>query len=376
MLVRLLVGYAAADLSLPGVFLVGLVAGRAAGVLGGTLVALPALVAGEFLSLPAGVVCGLVGGELCARSPRGKPLPDIHPLFPLQVGRAARDRLEGEAVEWEILPIALCALLEALRLVVSRLAGPKLLFALESPSPAVNLLIVFATVCCLGIPLKIWNNTLVGRTLVEKEEHLSRFRLELLRNQINPHFLFNTLNSINASIRLDPERARRMIVQLSSILRDLLRSGEEFRSLAKEVEFLDSYLALETARLGPHKLKIEKSLTPASLSTFVPSMILQPLVENAVRHGIAPLPEGGTLRISAFLDNRRLYVEIADDGAGLAPGSEKARPSSGIGLANVRERLSVLYGEDFEMRIEGAPGAGTRVRLVIPETSVEKGRTP
>ncbi|MFZ1136443.1 MAG: histidine kinase, partial [Candidatus Korobacteraceae bacterium] len=190
---------------------------------------------------------------------------------------------------------------------------------------------------------------------------------EALQSQINPHFLFNTLNSVSSLVRRDPDSAREMIVKLSNILRRLLRKGgDSFVLLRDEVEFLDDYLDIEVVRFGREKLKVVKELEPASLDHMVPSMILQPLVENAIKHGLADKVEGGSIFIRSRSTDGRIVIEVEDDGVGMPVSGTSASSGTGIGMVNVSERLQVVYGDAAEITIESQPGHGTLVRLVLP----------
>jgi two-component system LytT family sensor kinase len=191
--------------------------------------------------------------------------------------------------------------------------------------------------------------------------------VDALSSQINPHFLFNTLNTVSALIRLDPDTARGVVLKLSNILRRLLRKHETFVPLREELEFIDNYLDIEVARFGRDNLNIVKQLDDDTLETFVPSMLLQPIVENCLKHGLAPKLEGGKIQLRTTNRNGRLHIEIADNGVGI---SEEKMPHvyvEGIGLSNVRERLKVLYGADFNLQIDSRPGEGTVIRIDIPE---------
>ncbi len=143
-----------------------------------------------------------------------------------------------------------------------------------------------ASVTAIGIELKIFNSVRIQIKLEEQERLLLHARMEALQNQINPHFLFNTLNSISSLVRFDPEKARDVISKLATILRRLLNSTDSFVPLREEVEFIDNYLDIEVVRFGPDKLRVVKELDPASLDVMVPSMLLQPLVENSIKHGL------------------------------------------------------------------------------------------
>jgi two-component system LytT family sensor kinase len=191
--------------------------------------------------------------------------------------------------------------------------------------------------------------------------------MDALSSQINPHFLFNTLNTVSALIRIDPDTARGVVLKLSNILRRLLRKHETFVPLREELSFIDDYLDIEVARFGHDNLDIVKEIDEVTLETFIPSMLLQPMVENSLKHGLAPKLEGGRILLRTTSKNGRLQIEIADNGVGI---SEEKMPHvyvEGIGLSNVRERLRVLYGEDFQLDIESSEGQGTTIRIDVPE---------
>ncbi len=208
------------------------------------------------------------------------------------------------------------------------------------------------------------------RSAVERGLAVERVRAELaqaelraLRAQINPHFLFNTLNSIAALIAENPRAAEETTTRLADVFRYTLRASErEHTRFADEMEFLRAYLAIEHVRFGD-RLRLEEVIEPGLESVPVPSLLLQPLVENAVRYAVAPRPEGGTVRLSARREGGRLIVEVSDDG----PGFDGDRPSGGegFGLHSVRERLRAAGLEDA-LAIESTAGRGTRVRVTLP----------
>jgi two-component system LytT family sensor kinase len=203
--------------------------------------------------------------------------------------------------------------------------------------------------------------------LERHQQLLLRARMDALSSQINPHFLFNTLNTVSALIRMDPDSARGVVLKLSNILRRLLRKHETFVPLREELSFIDDYLDIEVARFGHDNLDIVKEIDEVTLETFIPSMLLQPMVENSLKHGLAPKLEGGRILLRTTSKNGRLQIEIADNGVGI---SEEKMPHvyvEGIGLSNVRERLRVLYGEDFQLDIESREGQGTTIRIDVPE---------
>lgn len=203
------------------------------------------------------------------------------------------------------------------------------------------------------------------------EAQLAQAELEALKMQLHPHFLFNTLNSIAALLHEDAEKADRMIARLGDFLRLTLQSsGTHEVTLKEELKFLEYYLAIERLRFTD-RLTTSIEVEPEALETRVPNLILQPIVENAIRHGVALVDRPGELTIRARRAGGRLRLEIEDNG----PGVERAgagAPGNGLGLANTRARLEGLYGADH--RLELAPGArgGLLVRIEIPnETRAE-----
>ena len=199
------------------------------------------------------------------------------------------------------------------------------------------------------------------------EARLTRAQLQVLKMQLDPHFLFNTLNTISVLVHRDPEGADRMICRLSDFLRLSLQSADrEQVTLEEELQFLDSYLEIQKARFGP-RLRVEVEVDPEALSSLVPNLILQPLVENALRHGMSRRPEPLAVRVRArLLGRRRLELAVTDDGAGLPQGGDRAL-KEGIGLANTRARLAQLYGPDHRFELANREGAtGAAAVLVIP----------
>ena len=194
---------------------------------------------------------------------------------------------------------------------------------------------------------------------------LVRARLELLRMQLNPHFLFNTLHTISAFIHENPDRADRMVARLSELLRRTLDLGEaqEVR-LREELAFLEGYLEIERMRFED-RLAVELQVEPGVEEMLVPSLILQPLVENAIRHGIEPREDPGRVRISARRADGMLELKVSDNGPGL-PEVEAAPTREGVGLSNTRSRLAHLYGAKHKFDLTSAPGGGFEVRLLIP----------
>ena len=189
-------------------------------------------------------------------------------------------------------------------------------------------------------------------------------RMEALQSQINPHFLFNTLNSVSSLVRFDPDTARELIVKLANILRRLLRKTDAFVPLSEEIQFIDDYLDIEVVRFGRDKLKVLKELDPLSLDMMVPSMLLQPLVENSIKHAVAQSTEPVTVRVSASADGSKLRVLVEDDGGNAASGG--AASGSSIGLVNVAQRLTAHFGSSATLTSVPTDEGGYRNLIVMP----------
>lgn len=201
-----------------------------------------------------------------------------------------------------------------------------------------------------------------ARAVEKIRAELAEAELRALRAQIHPHFLFNTLNSIASLIVENPAAAEEMTTRLAEVFRYTLRASEHERSrFGDELEFLRSYLEIERIRFGG-RLRVEEDIEPGLESAQVPSLLLQPVVENAVRHGIGPRVEGGTVRIRARREGVALAIEISDDGVGM--NGIAATSGNGFGLHSVRERLRAA-GHTDALHIESAPGRGTRVRITL-----------
>jgi two-component system, LytTR family, sensor kinase len=359
--------YRFADLSLEGAFLMGLLGGRVVGPIGGAIITIPALMGHEWLAMPAASTAGLLGGLIRQAIPNKEDLWNFGPFTFLNIPRAIVRLLGKAQLSWEMAPLATCVGLELGRVFLVQATKPKWLFAIDAHWDWWLGLVVIATLMSVAAPLKIWNNTRIEMNLERHQQLLLKARMDALSSQINPHFLFNTLNTVSALIRFDPDTARGVVLKLSNILRRLLRKHETFVPLREELEFIDDYLDIEVARFGQDNLDIVKQLDEDTLEAFVPSMLLQPIVENCLKHGLAPKLEGGKIQLRTTFRDGRLYIEIEDNGVGI---SEEKLPHvyvEGIGLSNVRERLRVLYGADFHLNIQSKPGEGTVIRIDIPE---------
>lgn len=196
------------------------------------------------------------------------------------------------------------------------------------------------------------------------DAELSQAKFQALQQQMHPHFLFNTLQSISVLIHRDPDAAEEMVARLGDLLRgSLRRQSSALVSLDRELQYVSHYVAIEQMNLGD-RLRIVLQIEPEARGCQVPELLLQPLVENAIRHGIAPAVAGGTVRISATRQGNRLLIEVSDDGVG--PG--KGVPGSGIALGNTRRRLELLYPGTHEITLTpGVDGRGMHVAVTLPQ---------
>ncbi|HET9368593.1 MAG TPA: histidine kinase, partial [Vicinamibacterales bacterium] len=341
---RLLLHYDAADLSLGGSFLAGLIAGPYAGALVGIAVGVPPLFASEWGALPFAVGCGFAGGGLREICPK-EEIWRFTPFFVTKLHRKAWSLVRRLSIDWQLILVTAPALLELLRQAIGG-RFPERIFVLPDLDQAswwVWALLILATVLEVAVPIKIWNTARIEHRLAEQETLLMSARVEALANQINPHFLFNTLTSISSLIRSQPETARVLIVKLSGLLRRLLRSQEHFVTLREELAAVDEYLDIERVRFGP-TLVVQKAIDETSLDIIVPSMILQPLIENSIKHGLGRKVGEGRIVIRATRRAGHAVVEIEDNGVGIPTDRLEASTEHGIGLRNVNERLRVIYG--------------------------------
>jgi two-component system, LytTR family, sensor kinase len=205
---------------------------------------------------------------------------------------------------------------------------------------------------------------------VQLEAQLSDAKLRTLQAELHPHFLFNTLHAISTLVHTKPELADRMISRLSDLLRLTFdRSGAKRVPLQEELEFLQKYLEIEQTRFQD-RLTVRFEIDPETLDAEVPRLILQPLVENAIQHGIAPRSSPGEVQVASGREDGRLWLEVRDDGVGLNPGA-RARLRSGIGLANTRDRLACLYGDGHRLEFfDGGPGLSVRIDIPFHTASM------
>jgi two-component system, LytTR family, sensor kinase len=205
-------------------------------------------------------------------------------------------------------------------------------------------------------------------TQVELAE-LDVSRARLAEAEVSPHFIFNAMTAIASFVRSDPERARDLLLEFADFTRYSFRRHGQFTTLAEELRSIDKYLVLERARFG-ERLQVTLQIAPEVLPVAVPVFVLQPLVENAVRHGLEKKPGQGHITIVAADAGPEAWITVEDDGVGMDPQlvrSSLAGRNGNVGLANVDERLRTVFGADFGLVVETAPGAGTKVSLRIPK---------
>jgi two-component system LytT family sensor kinase len=353
------------DLSFEATVLLGVIAGRFAGVTGGALLA---LFNGAWVMLPVNAAVGLASGQLRKFAPNREEVWRFSPFNYLSIFRWIR---RGESrpsfSDWQMIFLFTVLALRFLRDTALRWL-PGYTYA---PHPLwVDVLIYATSVTVIVIELKIWNGVRLQIKLEEQEQMLLTARMAALQNQINPHFLFNTLNSISSLVRVSPDTARGLIIKLATILRRLLHSSDAFVALQEEIDFIDNYLDIEVVRFGADKLRVVKELDPDSLEVLVPSMLLQPLVENSIKHGLSSKIDGGSIFLRSRLTDSHVTIEVEDDGVGMGSAQLLEPPTGfgegGIGMANVAERLKVLYGETARMTVDSPNGRGTLVRLRLP----------
>ena len=362
--------FSAGDLSFETTILLGVLGGRFTGMVGGAMLALPALLHGEWVTLPFNLICGFTVGQLRNLAPDREDIWSFSPFIDLSIYRWIRRNLPTPRLfDWQIMFFATIIALRFMQTELSHFL-PSATYSLESPKWWVEALIYATSITVIGIELKIWNTVRIQIKLEEQGRLLLEARMEALQNQINPHFLFNTLNSVSSLVRFDPDTARELIIKLSNIFRRLLSRIDPYVPLREEFEFIDNYLDIEVVRFGRDKLRVVKELDAASLDAMVPSMLLQPLVENSIRHGLAPKIEGGSIYMRSRITESHLIIEVEDDGVGMGAANVLERPTdisgTGIGMTNVAERLKVLYGDTAHMTIDSHEGRGTLVRLRLP----------
>ncbi|MGH9588223.1 MAG: sensor histidine kinase [Acidobacteriaceae bacterium] len=366
--VRVIVpNFFAADISFETTILLGILLGPFSAMLGAVALSLPAMLHHEYLSLPFDLAVAVTAG-IFGKFVEAEEVWWFSPFVDLSIYRWISRNLRKPRFDRQILLLILIVGMEICRESLARLY-PHRLFALVSDRWLIRLAVWTCAAMVVGIPLKIWNAVRNERFLEEQKRLLLEARLDALQRQINPHFLFNTLNSIASLVRFRPEQARELIVKLANILRALLKEHDSYILLRDELSFTDDYLGIEVVRFGAEKLRVVKEIDPETLDLPVPSMLLQPLIENSIKHGLEPRISGGTITVRSRIEAGRMVIEVEDDGVGIAPGRSRSSgvlTGTGIGMKNVRERLEVLFGGAAEFDVTSRPGRGTKVTVGIP----------
>jgi two-component system LytT family sensor kinase len=361
-------GYQAVDLGLEGSLVMGMLGGYVTGLVAGVLISIPAMFNGELMSMTLLAAAGVLGGLLRDVAPDKEAIWKL--TFPDQALFRLLRKHDLRLPAFSLVCVLAIFVAEFLRSTMATVFPNKGVFALQShwtdEGPWLLAAVYATTLFATVLPIKIWNSSRTEKKLELQQLRLNEARLAALSRQINPHFLFNTLNSVTSLIRLDPNQARQVVLKLSKILRRLLRQQENLTPLREELSFIDDYLAIEIVRFGD-KLRFVKDTDPATLDLLVPSMLLQPLVENSIRHGLSSKVDGGTVRVRSRLMANRLQIIVEDDGVGIPEAKLATLFEQGIGVSNVNERLKVLFGEEYKMWIDSRLGEGTTTGIEIPE---------
>ena len=360
--------YQAVDLGLEGSLTAGMVGGYVSGLLAGVLISIPAFAKGELMSMPLFAGVGVLGGLLRDIAPEKEDIWRFSLLVSLSPKRW-RQRPYQLRILFQLGCLFTIVSMELLRVTIASVFTRGGVFRLDiwrGAHPTTAIAICLSTVFAVMLPLKIWNNARNEKKIETQQLRLNEARLAALTSQINPHFLFNTLNSVSSLIRTNPDQARSVVYRLSSILRRLLRKTDNVTPLREELAFIDNYMTIEMVRFGD-KLRFVKEIDPETLDRLVPSMMLQPILENSIRHGLSSKVDGGMVRVSTSLAGGRLHLLVEDDGVGIPENRLATLFEQGIGVSNVNERLKVLFGEDYRMWIDSKPGEGTRTGIEIPD---------
>ncbi len=359
--------FLAADISFEATILLSMLMGPSAALAGAALLSLPAMLHLEYLALPFLLTVAVIA-SVYSQFVEPEEVWSFSPLIDLSIYNWLLRNLRKPRFDRQILLLILVVSLEAARDWIAVLY-PHRLFALKPDNWPTRFAVWACSAMVIGIFLKIWNAARIERKLEEQKRLLLEARLDALQRQINPHFLFNTLNSIASLVRFRPDQARELIVKLANILRRLLKGYDASVAFRDELSFTEDYLGIEVVRFGAEKLRVVKEIDPRTLDLPVPSMLLQPLVENSIKHGLEPRISGGTITLRSRLNGGQLIIEVEDDGVGIAPGRPRTSgviSGTGIGMRNVRERLEVLFGEAARFEVTSRPGRGTLITMEMP----------
>jgi two-component system LytT family sensor kinase len=362
----------ALDLSLEGTLLAGFLGGVWVGTLVGAVVGVVCYIFGEAVALPFYLIVGFTGGMIYTRL-GGRREVWNYSMNPFMIFYNFLEALSKKMIDCHFIPFAICIVAAFTRYALINRFGSNMIYGLNPGFSLLGAVDLVSMVYTLGIALKIADNTKNEILLREEEDKLIKSRLITLRSQINPHFLFNTLNSISALIRTNSEKAREMTCKLSSIFRKSLQESTDIHTFAEEMDFVNDYLSIEKVRFGDERLRVVKDIDESTLDRRVPVMILQPLVENAIKHGISRCAEGGEVRISSRSEGEGVEVEIENDSPGLQSDDMERLFERGLGLKNVAERLQIYSEGKCEFSISQEEGGVVKVKLYIPGMSERRG---
>ncbi|MPY99945.1 MAG: sensor histidine kinase [Actinophytocola sp.] len=270
----------------------------------------------------------------------------VHEKLPCDKGSACRMRT---AV---IVPLIVDGKTEAVLIVIGKSRGQRLIHMADAVAQFVRTQFELAS-------------------LEESKRALHQAEIKMLRAQISPHFVYNALNTISSMILSDPEEANELLLEFADFTRYSFRSSGMFTTLAEELRNIDRYLTIETARFGG-RLNVRLKIAPEVLQVVVPFLIVQPLVENAVKHGLASKPGGGTVTVIAEDAGNEAVISVEDDGVGMDPARleelrDSHRTGAHVGLGNINHRMRQLFGPDYPLIVETAKGAGMKVTLRVPK---------
>jgi two-component system LytT family sensor kinase len=376
--------YPAIDLALESAFIAGLLSGYVSGLVTGICVSIPAMFAQEYMAMPLFSAAGILGGLMRDVVADKEDVWYFSAFIDLNVYRLIHEAVQRKRtvfdrriIERSVFNLA-CNLVilmtEFFRIFIANRFSKGAAFSIAKgwPGSSVEHFIALSvtTLFSVSIPIRIWASVRTEEKLEAQQTHLVEARLAALTNQINPHFLFNTLNSVATLIRIDPDKARTVVYKLSNILRRLLRKTDNFSPLRDEIRFIDDYLAIEMVRFGD-KLRFEKNVSDEALDRLVPSMILQPIIENSIKHGLANKVDGGCIRLTVWLEGPTLHIQIEDDGLGIEESKLKSMFGHGIGVSNVNERLHVLFESNYSFTVDSVVGRGTRTLIQLPDVPAQ-----
>ena len=360
--------YRFADLMLEGSFLLGLLGGRVVGPIGGAIVSLPAFVHHEWLSAPVAASVGLVGGLVRQAMPNKEDIWSFGPFTFLNIPKSLVRLVRKRKVPWEMLPPTVCALLEVARLLLGHATHARWLFYLDGEGIWQNLLILFGTTMSVAVAIKIWNNTRIEMNLEQHQRLLLKARMDALSSQINPHFLFNTLNTVSSLIRYRSGYGAHRGHQAQQYFAEAVAQARDVCAVARRTRLLSTTIWI--SRWCGSAATIYRSTRMWRSRRWRPSCpacCCSPSWKIPLKHGLSGKIEGGHIHIRTSLSDGRLLIEVADNGVGIPEGRLPQVYVDGIGISNVHERLKVLYGGDFRMEINSREGEGTRILIDVPE---------